>query len=125
VQPAHQHRIWQHMAPGDGPVRLAKVIEQLREQDDRFTVEGGSWTSDVSWVRGYENVLEPMERASSLFHERATARGVRGDDPHYRAALFHLLAAETSCYRYWGQGIWTEYGAELSRRAIVHINRLG
>ena len=125
VQPVHQHRIWQRMAPGDGPVRLAKVIEQLREQDDRFTVEGGSWTSDVSWVRGYENILEPMEQASSLFHDRVTARGVRSDDPRYRAALFHLLAAETSCYRYWGQGIWTEYGAELSRRAIVHINHLG
>jgi hypothetical protein len=32
-------------------------------------------------------------------------------------ALFHLLACETSCYRYWGQGIWTDYGAELARRA--------
>ena len=30
--------------------------------------------------------------------------------------LFHLLAAETSCYRYWGEGVWTDYGAELSRR---------
>ena len=35
----------------------------------------------------------------------------------YRKALFHLLAAETSCYRYWGEGVWTDYGAELSRRA--------
>jgi len=33
-------------------------------------------------------------------------------------ALFHLLSAETSCYRYWGEGIWTAYGTELSRRAI-------
>ena len=31
-------------------------------------------------------------------------------------ALFHLLAAETSCYRYWGEGVWTDYGTELSRR---------
>ena len=31
-----------------------------------------------------------------------------------RAALFHLLTAETSCYRYWGEGVWTDYGAELS-----------
>jgi hypothetical protein len=36
--------------------------------------------------------------------------------PRYRRALFHLLAAETSCYRYWGEGVWTDYGAELSRR---------
>ena len=38
-------------------------------------------------------------------------------DPRYRRALFYLRACETSCYRYWGQGIWTDYGAELARRA--------
>jgi hypothetical protein len=116
IQPLYQHRIWQHMTPGDGPDRLADVIEQLRLEDNRFHVEGGSWTSDLSWVRGYDQVLIPMEQASALFHERILAHGVPTDDPRYRKALFHLLAAETSCYRYWGQGIWTDYGAELSRR---------
>ena len=57
-----------------------------------------------------------MEQASALFHQRVLGRGVPGHDPRHRKALFHLLAAETSCYRYWGQGIWTDYGAELSRR---------
>jgi hypothetical protein len=117
VQPLDQHCIWQHITPGDGPDRLADVIGKLRHQDRRFHVEGGSWTSDLSWVRGYDQVLVPMERASSLFHERVLARGVPSDDPCYRRVLFHLLAAETSCYRYWGEGVWTDYGAELSRRA--------
>lgn len=125
VRPINQHRIWQRMKPGDGPKRLTEVIEKLRGEDDRFHVEGGSWTGDISWVRGYDNVLAPMERASSLFHERVIARGVATDDPGYRTALFHLLTAETSCYRYWGQGIWTEYGAELSRRATESIERIG
>jgi hypothetical protein len=116
IQPLFQHRIWQRMAPGDGPDRLADVIGRLRREDSRFHVDGGSWTSDLSWVRGYDRVLVPMERASSLFHERMLARGVPADDPRYRRALFHLLTAETSCYRYWGEGIWTAYGAELSRR---------
>jgi hypothetical protein len=116
IQPLHQHRIWQQMAPGDGPDRLADVIEQLRLQDSRFHVEGGSWTNDLSWVRGYDQVLIPMEQASSMFHERVLAQGVPTDDPRYRKALFHLLATETSCYRYWGEGIWTDYGAELARR---------
>jgi hypothetical protein len=111
-----QHRIWQQLAPGDSPDRLAHVIQQLRLEDNRFHVEGGSWTNDLSWVRGYDQVLIPMEQASALFHERILAPGVPADDPRYRKALFHLLAAETSCYRYWGQGIWTDYGAELSRR---------
>jgi hypothetical protein len=116
TQPLFQHRIWQQMAPGDGPGRLVDVIEQLRLQESRFHVEGGSWTNDLSWVRGYDQVLVPMEQASSLFHERVLAHGVPSDDPRYRKALFHLLAAETSCYRYWGEGIWTDYGAELARR---------
>jgi hypothetical protein len=116
IQPVNQHRIWQQLAPGDGPDRLADVIERLRHEDSRFHVEGGSWTSDRSWVRGYDRVLVPMEQASSLFHEQILARGVPSDDPRYRMALFHLLAAETSCYRYWGEGLWTDYGAELSRR---------
>ena len=116
IRPLFQQRIWQQMAPGDGPGRLADVIEQLRREDSRFHVEGGSWTNDLSWVRGYDQVLIPMEQASLLFHERVLARGVSSDDPRYRNALFHLLAAETSCYRYWGEGLWTGYGAELSRR---------
>jgi hypothetical protein len=123
IQPLYQHRIWQRMAPGDGPDRLADVIEQLRLQDGRFHAEGGSWTNDRSWIRGYEQVLIPMEEASSLFHERVVSRSVPSDDPRYRKALFHLLTAETSCYRYWGGGVWTDYGAELARRVADIVTR--
>ncbi|MDQ3761395.1 MAG: glycosyl hydrolase family 57 [Actinomycetota bacterium] len=118
LQPLFQHRIWQRMVPGEGPDRLHRVTEELRNEDSRFHVEGGSWTNDVSWVRGYDHVLIPMERASSLFNDRVLARHIPTNDPHYRNALFHLLTAETSCYRYWGQGVWTEYGGEIARRAI-------
>jgi hypothetical protein len=116
IQPLFQSRIWERMAPGDGPDRLAEVIKQLRAEEGRFHMEGGSWTNTISWVQGYDTVLVPMERASSLFHERITASGIQSSDPRYRNALFHLLTAETSCYRYWGAGIWTDYGTELSRR---------
>ena len=80
-------------------------------------MEGGSWTSNISWVRGYDDVLNPMERASALFHERVLRTGVDTNDARYRKALYHLLTAETSCYRYWGGGVWTDYGAEIARRA--------
>jgi hypothetical protein len=116
IQPLFQARIWERMVPGDGPERLAEVIKQLRVQDERFHMEGGSWTNNISWIQGYDTVLVPMERASSLFHQRITASGIRRDDPRYRNALFHLLTAQTSCYRYWGEGIWTDYGTELSQR---------
>jgi hypothetical protein len=36
AQPLFQHRIWGEMAPGDGPDRLAEVLERLRHEDDRF-----------------------------------------------------------------------------------------
>jgi hypothetical protein len=118
IQPLFQSRIWGRMDPGDGPDRLAEVVEELQKEDGRFHMEGGSWTNNISWVRGYEQLLAPMDKASSLFHERVLGNDIATDDPRYRNALFHLLTAETSCYRYWGEGIWTDYGAELARRTI-------
>ena len=122
LQPLLQHRIWARMRPGDGPGRLAEVIEQLRREDGRFHMEGGSWTNDISWVRGYDELLIPMDRASADFHDRVLARDIAADNPAYRNALFHLLTAETSCYRYWGQGAWTGYGAELARRTTEIVD---
>jgi hypothetical protein len=121
AQPLFQQRIWERMSPGDGPDRLADVIEDLRRHDGRFHMEGGSWTNDVSWVRGYDEVLIPMDRASAEFHDRVLARDIAPSDPAYRNALFHLLTAQTSCYRYWGRGRWTDYGAELARRTHAII----
>ena len=117
LQPVLQHRVWQRFEPGAGPARLAAVIGELSAEDSQFTMQGGSWTSNISWVRGYENVLAPMQRASTLFSQHLLAPSVPTSDPRYRRALFHLLACQTSCYRYWGQGTWTGYGTELARRA--------
>ncbi|MEY9933786.1 hypothetical protein ABH926_008448 [Catenulispora sp. GP43] len=94
------------------------ALPAIRPLQREASMDGGSWTADVSWVRGYDNVLIPMERASAEFHARMLAQDVPTDDPRYRRALFHLLASQTSCYRYWGQGEWTDYGAELARRAL-------
>jgi hypothetical protein len=79
-------------------------------------MDGGSWTNNLSWVHGYDNVLGPMEEASSVFYEKVLKPGTPTDDPRYRNALFHLMASQTSCYRYWGQGLWTDYGREICRR---------
>jgi hypothetical protein len=80
-------------------------------------MEGGSWTNNISWVRGYDAMIGPMEKASSLFYEKVLAKKIASSDPRFRNALFHLLSSQTSCYRYWGQGIWVEYGKEICRRA--------
>ena len=80
-------------------------------------MDGGSWTNSISWVQGYDDVLGPMERVSSAFYEKVLKKKIPADDPRYRNALFHLLCSQTSCYRYWGQGQWTDYGKEICRRA--------
>ncbi|MGA2507288.1 MAG: glycosyl hydrolase family 57 [Chitinispirillaceae bacterium] len=117
LQPIMQKRIWDRIEPGDGPEKLAQTIEQLKKEDGRFHMEGGSWTNNISWVHGYDAMIGPMEKASSLFYQKALAKNVGTGDQRFRNALFHLLTSQTSCYRYWGQGIWVEYGKEICRRA--------
>jgi hypothetical protein len=123
IQPIMQHRIWERFEEGSGPEALAELVARLEQEDHRFHVEGGSWTNDISWVRGYDGVLGPMESASALFAERVVGAGVPPSDPRYRKALFHLLASETSCFRYWGEGTFADYGRELCRRTIEIIER--
>jgi hypothetical protein len=120
LQPIMQKRIWDRMPEPSGPDALEEVIGQLRSEDNRFHMEGGSWTNNLSWVRGYGNVLGPAEQVSALFAEKT--RGVPTSEPRYRNALFHLLLTQTSCFRYWGTGVWTDYAREFCRRAsdILH-----
>ncbi len=124
IQPVMQHRIWERFEPGAGPDALAGVIEQLSREDSRFHVEGGSWTNNISWVRGYQSVLAPMEAASATFNERVLRRGIPSSDPRYRNALYHLLMSQTSCYRYWGEGPWADRGRELCRRTMDILDGL-
>jgi hypothetical protein len=64
-----------------------------------------------------------MEQASALFNQKALNAGVSTADPRFRKALYYLLLSQTSCYRYWGEGQWTDYGRELCRRAIEILNK--
>jgi hypothetical protein len=116
LQPIFQRRIWERMERGAGAEKLAQVLAQLKAEDGRFHVEGGSWTNDISWVRGYASLLSEMERTSALFHEKVDPSGASPKEARYNNALFHLLSSQTSCYRYWGEGRWTDYGRELCRR---------
>lgn len=115
IQPVMQKRVWDRFSEAAGPNALAEVIDDLKKEDGRFHMDGGSWTNSLSWVRGYEHVLGPMEQVSALFAEKT--QGVSPSEPRYRNALFHLLITQTSCYRYWGTGLWTSYARELCRRA--------
>lgn len=117
VQPYMQKRVFDRCPSGSGADLMNKAITTLAQEDSTFHMEGGSWTNSISWVRGYEDVLTPMEEASDLFFEKVASSTVSRRSDEYRNALLHLLSAQTSCFRYWGEGRWTEYGKELCRRA--------
>jgi hypothetical protein len=121
IRPIHQKRLWDRFTDASGPEALTKAIAQLRMEDNRFHMDGGSWTADISWVRGYENVLGPMASASALFAAKSATMPTNND--RYRKALMYLLLSQTSCFRYWGQGTWTDYGRELCRRTCEFLEK--
>ncbi|HIK36819.1 MAG TPA: glycosyl hydrolase family 57 [Geminocystis sp. M7585_C2015_104] len=121
-QPVGQHRIWAKVGDNITPENVEKAIEELKKEDPRFHMEGASWTNNISWVRGYENVLGPMNELSAKFHEKfdplvAQNPGYTKTREYQQALLYNLLV-QTSCFRYWGQGKWTEYAQQLYRRGI-------
>ena len=123
IQAVQQHCLWQSVEGSLNPASVENAIERLRGRNDGFAMEGASWTNNLSWVEGYDNVLEPMNQLSARFQSRFGSAS--HDDPtirgreDYRAALMHLLLLETSCFRYWGQGTWTDYATELHRRGMA------
>lgn len=122
-QAVGQHKIWQRVDPDQAtPEAVAAAIADLQANDHQFHMDGASWTNDLSWVKGYENVLGPMNQLSAKFHETYDQQVQQ--DPgitqsrDYQEALLYLLLVETSCFRYWGQGTWTDYANELYRRGL-------
>ncbi|GAB4232029.1 MAG: glycoside hydrolase [Stanieria sp.] len=120
-QAVGQHKIWQRVAPNQAtPEAVGKAIQELNKTDHQFHMDGASWTNDLSWVRGYENVLEPMNQLSAMFHQKYDALVAQDPSitqtPEYLEALLYVMLVETSCFRYWGQGTWTDYARELYRR---------
>ncbi len=130
-QAVQQHKIWQRLEHNGieqpTPEAVAAAIQQLQNEDHQFHMDGASWTNDLSWVQGYENVLEPMNQLSANFHKKYD-RAVAADpsvtqQADYQEALLYLLLVETSCFRYWGQGAWTDYARELYRRGEAALQR--
>jgi hypothetical protein len=121
VQPVSQHRLWELVSPGPGAADRA--IARLRERDPSFRLDRASWTNDRSWVEGYGNVIDPMLRLSARFHERWDPLGDEAPgQPAYRSSLLYLLLSQTSCFRYWGHGFWTDIAQEICRRGLASLD---
>jgi hypothetical protein len=122
-QAVQQHKIWQRLEQDQlTTVAVEQVIEELKATDHQFHMDGASWTDNLSWVKGYENVLEPMYQLSAQFHQKFDALVQANPEvtnrADYREALLYNLLVQTSCFRYWGQGTWTDYARELHRRGM-------
>jgi hypothetical protein len=67
--------------------------------------------------------MDPVQRLSARFHERWDPVG---DDAHgapgYQRSLLYLLLSQTSCFRYWGQGWWTDIAQEICRRGLESLD---
>lgn len=118
-----QSLIWEKVSPDQcHPEGVAKAIEELKQSHHNFHVDGASWTNHISWVKGYENVLTPLNQLSALFHQKidplriSTEENSITKEARYREALMNNLLLQTSCFRYWGQGMWTDYAREIYRR---------
>lgn len=126
-----QHQIWERVLPDNcKPEAVENAIQELKQINSNFHLDGASWTNHISWVKGYENVLSPMYQLSSLFHQKFDPlQQLNSAEPvtrqsHYRNVLLHNLLLQTSCFRYWGQGAWTDYAREIYQRGenLLQIN---
>lgn len=120
-QAVGQFPVWERVPPEKiSPETVAKAIATLQQENPSFQMDGASWTNHLNWVKGYENVLTPMNQLSALFHQTIDpllqTNPTLTQQPRYRNALLHNLLLQTSCFRYWGQGAWTNYAQELYRR---------
>jgi hypothetical protein len=126
-QAVGQAKIWAKVGDNINPEAVEKVIADLEANDPQFHTDGASWTNNLSWVQGYENVLEPMNKLSALFHQKydhlVAADASVTQRPDYQEALLYNLLVQTSCFRYWGQGTWTDYARELYRRGQECLSR--
>ncbi len=120
IQAKDQHKIWKKILGPTTQAAIEKAIAELKEEDKAFNMNGSSWTNNMCWEVGYKNVLEPIVQLSSYFHQTFDHLVIK--DPSitktnsYREALLYLLLLETSCFRYWGQGRWTEYAKTIFER---------
>ncbi len=117
VQPISQSKIWEFLKEYSHGA-ADRAIEKVKQKYPGFSLEKASWTNDKDWVKGYEDIMDPITQLSSAFHKKFDNKNPDKADPAYKKALLYLLLSETSCFRYWGTGVWTGYAKEICRRGM-------
>ncbi len=120
IQAVNQNKLWEKVGNSITTNSIEIGIKELTSSDQSFSMSGTSWTNDLNWEKGYKNVLEPIRILSHKFHKRfdnlVNKDASETKTQEYKEALLHLLLLETSCFRYWGQGRWTDYAKEIYKR---------
>ena len=122
VQSVSQSKIWEFIG-NYGPKAVDQAIDEARKKYGGFNLDKGSWTSDKDWVKGYEDVLDPINKLSVEFHRYFDGKKNNQSSSAYQEALLYLLLSQTSCFRYWGSGLWTEYAKEICRRGFAILKK--
>jgi hypothetical protein len=120
VRPTSQGKIWEFVKEYF-PGAVDRAIEKAMEKYPNFSLEKASWTNDKDWVRGYKDVMDPINELSVAFHKKFDGKKVDTRNPGYKKALLYLLLSQTSCFRYWGSGTWTDYAKEICRRGLESL----
>ncbi|MDD5773239.1 MAG: glycosyl hydrolase family 57, partial [bacterium] len=123
VQPASQNKIWEFVKECKHSA-CDEAISKIKEKNPNYNLDKGSWTNDKNWVKGYEHILDPINRLSVEFHKKFDNKKIDPMDINYRKALLYLLLSQTSCFRYWGTGIWTDYAQEITRRGMEVLKKV-
>lgn len=124
-------QIWQQLDDPNSPAEsVAIAVKRIQQsmpefQLDPVSVPPPSQRSYGSQANGSDD-LAPMYQLSQRFHTlmktlQAEADSSSTDEPltrqtRYRRALLHNLLLQTSCFHYWGQGIWTERAKDIFAR---------
>jgi len=117
VQSISQSKIWEFLKEYSHGA-ADKAIEKVKQIYPGFSLEKASWTNDKDWVSGYKDIMDPIIQLSATFHKKFDNKNIDKSNPAYKKALLYLLLSQTSCFRYWGTGVWTDYAKEICRRGM-------
>ena len=98
---------------------MEETISKLRADDTSFSMEGASWTNDLSWVEGYANVLAPMNQLSAQFHALFD-RSVAADPTTTGTRAYQKRCCMCCCWKpvVFATGV-KEPGPTMPRRSIA------
>ena len=79
-RPIHQGEVFARITKWE-PGAADKAMAEIKREKPHFSLDGGSWTNNISWVAGYENLLTPMNKLSAAFHQVLDGKPVDTQQP--------------------------------------------